>query len=224
MVALDRLCRGVVWSYSDPTVSQEYVFDVLRTARASSRYTALVTSGYATIEALDQYGHYLDGLSLDLRAFEESAYRRLAGIEQWQGILEAAKHAHTRWRCHVEITTRLHPSVNDAPEQVTALAKWIGEALGDRTPWHILPGDAGTAAAAAVVRARKLARDAGLHFVYGADAGQSTSCPACNAVVVDRSSSRVKIVGLEGQQCAACGTDLRFRTSIFKRYGGGQHD
>jgi pyruvate formate lyase activating enzyme len=217
MVALERLCRGVIWSYSDPSVSQEYVLDVLRTARASSRYTALVTSGYSTIAAVDEYGHYLDGLSLDLRAFEDSAYRRLAGIDQWQGILEAAAHAHTRWRCHIEITTRLHPGVNDGSEHIMAMASWIGDTLGDETPWHILPGDAGTAAAAAGVRARKLARDAGIRFVYGADAGQSTSCPTCNAVVVDRSGARVKVVGLEGQACASCGADLHFRTSIFKR-------
>ncbi|MCS6939706.1 MAG: radical SAM protein, partial [Roseiflexus sp.] len=51
--ALDRLCRGIVWSYSDPSVAHEYVFDLLRTARATSRYTALVTSGFLTPEALD---------------------------------------------------------------------------------------------------------------------------------------------------------------------------
>src|SRR6266508_6452354 len=64
-VALERLCRGVVWSYSDPSVSVEYVTEMLQYSRASSRYTALVTSGYATIAALDKYGHYLDGISLD---------------------------------------------------------------------------------------------------------------------------------------------------------------
>jgi pyruvate formate lyase activating enzyme len=217
MVALERLCRGVIWSYSDPSVSQEYVLDVLRTARASSRYTGLVTSGYATIAAVDQYGHYLDGISLELRAFDESAYRRLAGINEWQGILEAAVHAHTRWGCHMEVVTRLHPGVNDNSEQIMALANWIAEALGDYTPWHILPGDAGTAAAAAVVRARKLARDVGLFYVYGNDAGQSTSCPSCHALIADRSATRVKIVGLDGDRCSSCGANLHFRTSIFKR-------
>src|SRR5690242_16450602 len=36
--ALEKLCRGVVWSYSDPSVSQEYVKDLLQLSRASSRY------------------------------------------------------------------------------------------------------------------------------------------------------------------------------------------
>src|ERR671935_2008 len=84
-VALERLCRGVVWNYSDPSVSVEYVTEVLQFSRASSRYTALVTSGYSTIAALDRYGHYLDGISLELRAFDDAAYKRLAGIDHWRG-------------------------------------------------------------------------------------------------------------------------------------------
>src|SRR5690242_1222539 len=39
-VALERLSRGVVWSYSDPSVSVEYVTEMLQFSRASSRYTA----------------------------------------------------------------------------------------------------------------------------------------------------------------------------------------
>jgi pyruvate formate lyase activating enzyme len=216
-VALDRLCRGVVWTYSDPSVSVEYVLDLLRTSRASSRYTALVTPGYMTLEALGQLGHYLDGMSLELRAFEDGAYRRLSGAEQWRGILDVAAQARERWGIHVEVTTRLHPGVNDAPEQLAALAGWMAASLGAHTPWHVLPGDAGAAAAAAVVRARRAGHEAGLHFIYGPEPGQPTACSACGAPVIDRAGGSAKAVGLEGGACAACGTDLNIRTSIFKR-------
>jgi pyruvate formate lyase activating enzyme len=120
--ALERLCRGIVWGHSDPSVAHEYVFDLLRTARATSRYTALITSGFLTMEALDQIGHYLDGICLELRAFDDAAYRRLAGVEHWRGILEVAEHAFHRWHCHIEVVTRLHPGVNDAADQIHELA------------------------------------------------------------------------------------------------------
>ncbi|MFO7166960.1 MAG: radical SAM protein [Chloroflexota bacterium] len=217
-VALDKLCRGVVWSYSDPSVAHEYVLDLLRTCRANSRYTALVTSGYATLAALDQLGHYLDGISLDLRAFEDGAYRRLTGADEWRGILEVAAHARRRWGVHIEVTTRLHPGVNDTPEQLAGLAGWILETLGPHTPWHVLPGDAGSAAAAAVARARRAGHEAGLLFVYGPEAGQATACSACSATVIDRSGGVVKAAGLDGGRCAACGEELHIRTSIFKRH------
>jgi pyruvate formate lyase activating enzyme len=207
----------VVWSYSDPSVAHEYVKDLIQVSRASSRYTALVTSGYLTMAALDQLGHYLDALSLDLRAFDDAAYARLAGIEQWRGILEIAAHARNRWGCHVEVSTRLHPNINDAPEQVQALAAWIVEALGANTPWHILPGDAGGAASGSVVRSRRLAHEAGLQFVYGPEPDQNTVCPSCSAVAIVRSADSTRVVGLEGSACASCGADLGIRMSIFKR-------
>ncbi len=50
LVALDQLCRGVVWAYNDPSVSQEYLLDVLSLSRANSRYTAIVTTGYHSIQ------------------------------------------------------------------------------------------------------------------------------------------------------------------------------
>ena len=216
IVALERLCRGVVWSYSDPSVAQEYVLDLLQLCRANSRYTALVTSGYMTIAALDQIGHYLDGLSLELRAFEDAAYSRLTGVEHWRGILDVAVHARERWHCHVEITTRLHPNVNDATEQVQVMAGWIRDALGPHTPWHVLPGDAGAAAAATVARARRLGHEVGLYFVYGPEPGQSTLCPSCALTVVERSANGTRTAGMEGSRCAECGDDLHMRTSIFK--------
>ncbi|HEX9439927.1 MAG TPA: radical SAM protein [Roseiflexaceae bacterium] len=215
--ALEKLCRGVVWAYSDPSVSQEYVKELLQLCRASSRYTALVTSGYLTIAALDQIGHYLDAVNLELRAFDDAAYTRLAGVEDWRGILDVAIHARDRWSCHIEVTTRLHPNVNDSAEQVQALAGWVRDALGPNTPWHVLPGDAGAAAAATVARARRLAHEAGLHFVYGPEPGQNTNCPSCGALVIERGTSGVRVAGLDGGSCAECGTDLGIRMSIFKR-------
>lgn len=217
MVALEQLCRGVVWTYSDPSVAQEYVLDLLQLCRANSRYTALVTSGYMTIESLDQIGHYLDGINLELRAFDDAAYARLAGVEHWRGILDVAAQARHRWNCHVEVTTRLHPNVNDSAEQVQVLATWIRDTLGDQTPWHVLPGDAGAAAAATVARARRLGHEVGLYFIYGPEPGQTTACPSCRAVVIERGVSAVRVAGIEGGRCAACGAELRIRMSIFKR-------
>jgi pyruvate formate lyase activating enzyme len=215
--ALERLCRGIVWSYSDPAVAHEYVLDLLRTARASSRYTALVTNGFMSAEALDQLGHYLDGLCLDLRAFDDAAYQRLAGIEHWRGILEIAAHAHNRWGCHIEVVTRLHPGVNDAADQLHELAHWIHSTLGPFTPWHVLPGDAGAAATAAVARTRRLGAEAGLFYIYGPEPTQATACPSCAAVVIERGGGAVRAIGVEEGRCSQCGSDLHLRTSIFKR-------
>ncbi|NCC33743.1 MAG: radical SAM protein, partial [Chloroflexia bacterium] len=79
-VALERLCRGVIWAFGEPAVNFEYVRNLLQLCRATSRYTALITTGAFTIEALDALGHYLDGMSLDLRGFSDESYARLGGL------------------------------------------------------------------------------------------------------------------------------------------------
>ena len=216
-VALERLCRGVVWSYSDPSVSVEYITEMLQYSRASSRYTALVTSGYSTIAALDMYGHYLDGISLELRAFDDAAYKRLAGVEHWRGILEVVAHARQRWSCHVEVTTRLHPNVNDSIDQIQALVGWVRETLGPNTPWHVLPGDAGASAAATVARARRLGHEAGLRYVYGPEPGQTTRCHQCGHTLIERGATSGRVVGITDGRCHSCGADPQMRLSIFKR-------
>src|SRR5262249_38224357 len=102
-------------------------------------------------------------------------------------------------------------------EQIQALTSWVRDTLGPHTPWHVLPGDAGAAAAATVARARRLAHEAGLPFVYGPEPGQNTNCPACGALVIERGAAGTRASGLEGGRCAACETELGIRTSIFKR-------
>jgi pyruvate formate lyase activating enzyme len=215
--ALERLCRGVVWAYGEPAVNYEYVLDLLQLCRASSRYTALSTTGYMTLDALDQFGPYLDGVNLELRGFSDHAYQRLANVPSWRGILDVAVRARTHWHCHMEVTTRIHNGVNDSPDEVRELVAWIVQNLGAHTPWHVLPGDAGSATAAAATRARRLGHEGGLQFIYGAEINQPTRCPSCQAVLITRNNGVARTVGLDGPRCAACGHDPQLHLSIFKK-------
>jgi pyruvate formate lyase activating enzyme len=215
--ALERLCRGVVWAFGEPAVNHEYVRGLLQLSRASSRYTALVTTGALTMEALDQLGHYLDAVSLDLRGFADASYARLAGVPAWREMLAVAERARTHWHCHMEVTTRIHHGVNDDPEELRALVGWVKEALGEQTPWHVLPGDAGSETAAATTRARRIGHEAGLQYVYGAEPNQQTRCPACHHTVVTRTNGVARLVGLNGSNCDNCGHDTKIQLSIFKQ-------
>lgn len=214
--ALEQLCRGVVWAFSDPAVAYEYVRDLLQVSRAASRYTALVTTGYLTAEAIDGLGPYLDGISLDLRGFSDGAYARLAGISDWRSILGVVAWARHHWRCHVEVTTRVHHGVNDQAEELRSLVEWMRDSLGEQTPWHVLPGDAGSETAAAVVRARRVGHEYGLQFVYGAEPNQDTLCPSCQSLLIKREGGVVRLTGLADGRCAHCGYAVYLRTSLFK--------
>jgi pyruvate formate lyase activating enzyme len=215
--ALKQLCRGVVWAYGEPAVSAEYVRDVLANSRASSRYTALVTTGFFTSAVLDSFGPYLHGLCLDLRGFGDTAYDRLAGIPNWREALAIAEQAREKWGCHIEIMTRVHHGVNDDPDELNALVTWIREKLSPQTPWHVLPGDAGSETAAAVMRARRIAYEGGLFFVYGTEANQVTRCPACQATLITRDQGLTKLVGLNEGACRNCGFEVELYLSIWQK-------
>jgi pyruvate formate lyase activating enzyme len=215
--ALKQLCRGVIWTYGEPAVSAEYVRNLLANSRASSRYTAIVTTGYLTAEVLNSFGPYLHGLCLDLRGFGETAYERLAGVPKWRGTLGIAAMARERWNCHIEITTRVHHGVNDAPDEIRGLVDWIRQKLGAQTPWHVLPGDAGSETAASVMRARRIALEGGLHFVYGNEPNQPTRCPACQATLITREDGVTRLVGLEDNVCTNCGFEVALYTSIWQK-------
>lgn len=216
--ALERLCRGVVWAFGEPAVNFEYVLALMQLSRAASRYTAIVTSGLLSSEALAELGPYLNGISLDLRGFSDNAYQRLGGISNWRPILRFAEEAQQRWKCHIEITTRIHHGVNDHPDELRELVHWIKTTLGEETPWHVLPGDAGSETAAATMRARRIGHEGGLQFIYGAEPNQPTRCPLCHATLISRQQGMSRRVGLDGNRCTNCGYAANFYLSIFKHH------
>lgn len=215
--ALERLCRGVVWAFGEPAVNHEYARGLLQLSRAASRFTAIVTSGAMTREALDQIGHYLDGMSLELRGFSDASYARVGGLPDWRQVLAMAERAREHWSCHLEVTTRMHYGVNDDPDELRALIVWLKEKLGEHTPWHVLPGDAGSGTAASTMRARRLGHELGLQYVYGAEPNQPTRCPVCHNTLITRTSGITRLTGLAGTRCASCGHDTKLHLSIFKQ-------
>ena len=56
MLAKEYQCRGIAWTYNEPAVWFEYTLDSAKLAKESGLYTAYVTNGYMTTEALDTVG------------------------------------------------------------------------------------------------------------------------------------------------------------------------
>jgi len=216
-------CRGISWTYNEPTVWFEYTLDSARLAKENGLYTVYVTNGYITPEALDTIGPYLDAWRVDIKGFKDAFYRDLARIHHWRGILEVAKRAKEKWQMHVEVITNVIPTLNDDDEQLGGIAHWIKEELGELTPWHVtrfyphhhlmhLPATP----IATLERAHKIGREAGLKFIYAGNVpghqSENTVCYACGKLVVRRFGYDTEIVGLAGSKCQFCGAELNFRT------------
>jgi pyruvate formate lyase activating enzyme len=217
-------CRGVAWTYNEPAMWFEYTLDSAKLARENGLYTVYVTNGYATPEALDTIGPFLDAWRVDVKGFTDELYRGIAKIPHWRGILDVARRAKEKWHMHVEVVTNVIPTMNDDDEQLRNLANWIRNELGELTPWHVTRfypmrqfGDVPATSIPTLEKAYKIGKEAGLKFVYlGNVPGheyENTTCYSCGRTVVRRVGYETQVVGLDGSKCKFCGAELNFRTS-----------
>ena len=94
-LAKQNNCAGIAWTYNEPSMWFEYTLDCARLAKQNHLYTAYVTNGYLSPEALDMIGPYLDAWRVDIKGFSDALYQNLAKITNWRGILEVARRAKT---------------------------------------------------------------------------------------------------------------------------------
>jgi pyruvate formate lyase activating enzyme len=225
-------CQGVSWTYNEPTIWFEYTLDSAKLARAANLYTVYVTNGYATPEALDTIGPYLDAWRVDIKGFSDEFYKALSGVPRWREILEVAKRAKNKWGMHVEVITNIVPTMNDDDKQLEGIANWIRDELGELTPWHVtrfyphhrlthLP----PTPLATIDHACEIGRRAGLKFIYAGNVAghqsESTRCYACGKVSVRRLGYQTEVIGLDGSKCRFCGAELNFRLDLKARPEGG---
>jgi pyruvate formate lyase activating enzyme len=209
--------RSIAYTYTEPTIFLEFVLATARLAREAGLANVLVTNGYQTPEALDLLGPVVDAANVDLKSFDDRFYRRTCGA-RLAPVLEALVGMRERgiW---VEVTTLLIPGLNDDPDGLTALARWIVAEMGPETPWHVsrfFPAyrltDLDPTPVTTIERAVQIGRGAGLSHVYSGNVGdgdEDTSCAGCGELLIRRRgyASRPE-PGLAGGRCVRCGHAL----------------
>jgi pyruvate formate lyase activating enzyme len=216
-LAIDHGCAGVAFTYNEPVIQAEYVRDIARLAHEAGLYTVMVTNGYITTAGLDYLAGFIDVWRVDVKGMTAEAYKRLCRVPSVEPVLAAAVRAKRVHGMHVEVVTNVVPGVNDDEEQLTELAHWIADALGDETPWHITRffpylefADIPATPIATLRRARDIGLQAGLRHVYlgnvSEPGGEDTVCGECGATQVRRSGFEVtEDLRLDGA-CRVCGT------------------
>ena len=205
----------IAYTYNEPTVFGEYLADVATLAWETGIKNVMVSNGYVTLAAREEIYRFIDGVNIDLKAFDDTFYR-----EQTSGalapVLDTLEWVNRQPDIWLEITTLLIPGLNDSSEQVEAECRWIVEKLGKDVPLHLTAfhpdykmGERPRTSVQILRTARELALNAGLRFVYTGNVtdgeGQSTRCPVCGKIVISRDMRRTKLTGLNGSDCAACG-------------------
>jgi len=135
-------------------------------------------------------------------------------------VLDSIQRAHELglW---VEVVTLVVPGFNDSNEELWDAARFLAGVSQD-LPWHVTAfhkdykmTDPDNTPAQTLLRASEIGREAGLHYVYAGNIPghvgeyESTFCPNCNKVVIERRGYMIIDYHLTAEgACPHCGTKL----------------
>ncbi len=213
-LAREMECDAVSFTYNEPTVFYEHMFDVARAARQAGLGALFHTNGGMNEEPLAALLELMDAVTVDLKAFNPEFYRRVSESEL-APVLRSLRQIH-RSGVHLEIVNLVVPTRNDDLEEIRRMVRWIGDTLSDDVPLHftrfhpaykliMLPATPVETLEAAA----QIADEEGLQYVYVGNVPghqrNSTFCPACGAKIIERVHFSVLSLDVVEGKCRFCG-------------------
>jgi pyruvate formate lyase activating enzyme len=224
--AVRQGCSSIAWTYNEPTIWHEYAREMGLLARRKGLGTVYVTNGYITEEALRDLSPVLNAFRVDIKSFSDNFYRNICG-----GKLEPVLNSTMLARelgMHVEVVTLIIPGLNDSPEEVEALIRWVIDHLGPATPVHFTRfhpdyhmTDRAPTPVATLEKIYKRAKELGLRFPYLGNVYrhpfEHTYCPQCGELLIKRDGYEIEFGNLDNHQCGRCGEVIEIVTDVEKK-------
>ena len=206
-------CETVAYTYNEPSVWYEWVYDTAKEVKKLGLKNVLITNGYIEEEPLRELLPYIDGANVDLKGDKEF-YKELCLVSHQEAVLRTCK-VMAEHKILLEITNLLIPGKNDSKKQLQELIDFIINELGPEIPLHFsryhpayklkIPATP----TETLYKAYKQAKDAGLLYVYLGNIrtteGTDTICKTCGAILVQRSGYFTKKINLSSENtCKKC--------------------
>jgi len=216
-MAKNSACPSLAYTYTDPVVYYEYTYDTAKLARQSNIRNILITAAYINQQPWKQLLKYTDAARIDLKGMTDDFY-----IQVTSGTLKPVLDALILTKAsgvHLEVINLVIPTLNDKPEQLRRLCRWVKENLGSETPLHFsrffpqykmrnLP----PTSAETLDMAREIAMSEGLNYVYigniSSNVGQNTYCPSCKRLLIERSGYTVLQNIIKDGCCPDCSKQI----------------
>jgi pyruvate formate lyase activating enzyme len=119
---------GVTLSGGDPIVQREFSKAILERCKAEGLHTAVETTANCRWEALEPLLAFTDLVLMDLKHMDDDKHRLATGVGN-RRILENARRLAETGKPLV-FRTPVIPGVNDAPEEILAIAGYVRELAG----------------------------------------------------------------------------------------------
>ncbi|WP_017416065.1 AmmeMemoRadiSam system radical SAM enzyme [Clostridium tunisiense] len=126
---------GIAFTYNEPSIWYEYVYEVSKLLKETSedKSVVLVTNGYISEEPLKELLPYVDAMNIDLKSYNNDYYNKVCGgnlTPVLKTIEQAAKN------CHVEVTNLLVSNEHHSIEDIESISKFLSN-IDKNIPLHL---------------------------------------------------------------------------------------
>jgi pyruvate formate lyase activating enzyme len=216
-VCQSRRSPTIAYTYSEPVIFYEYMHDTAELAREHGIGSVMISNGYIQEEPLRQLCQNLTGVKIDFKAFSEKFYREVCAgeLKPVLAVLEWLRDIGI-W---FELVVLVIPTLNDSPNEIEEMSKWVVQNLGPEVPMHFTrfrPTYRMTNLPATPVstleRCREIALEAGVHYVYAGNVplhpGENTYCHGCGEELIRRLGFQIVSNRIKDGKCPECGTSI----------------
>lgn len=200
---------GFAFTYNEPTVWFEFVYDMAKRSKEIGLKNVLVTNGFISREPLMELLPLIDAMNIDVKGFTGDFYKRICKA-LYDSVKETVEISAKK--CHVEITSLIIPGENDTEDEFSNHVKWIAD-IDKNIPLHIsryFPNYKYSKPPTPIKTLQSLQEIAmkRLNYVYIGNVGNvnNTLCPKCRELVIDRGEKRIL---LDGNLCPSCDYSIK---------------
>jgi pyruvate formate lyase activating enzyme len=210
-------CPVIAYTYTEPVVFYEYMYDTSLEARKKGIRNVVITGGHINPEPMEELTKVVDAIKVDLKAFSQDFYTNYVRGEL-QPVLEAIKivHKSSAW---LELVYLVIPTLNDSSDEIRKMCQWIMKEIGPDVPLHFsrfvpmyLVKNLPPTPVSTLEKAQKIALEEGIHYVYIGNvpghSAESTYCPQCKEIVIKRIGYQINKIALKGGRCKYCNNPI----------------
>jgi pyruvate formate lyase activating enzyme len=207
----------IAYTYSEPIVFFEYMYDTSVLARKKEIRNAVITGGHIQPEPLKDLLEVVDAVKVDLKSFSQDFYTEYVRGEL-KPVLDAIKII-AESPIWLEIVYLVIPTLNDSDKEIKRLSRWILDEIGPDVPVHFtrfqpmyLLKNLPPTPQSTVEKARNIARKEGINYVYignipGHEA-ENTYCPNCHKLSIERRGYRIRQKNIKNGKCKFCSNPI----------------
>jgi pyruvate formate lyase activating enzyme len=210
-------CKWIAFTYTEPVVFAEYVYDTAKLAKAAGVKTVMISNGFIDEGPMRELCSQLTAVKIDLKGFNEGFYQKNCDGEL-KPVLHTLKVLKSTgvW---FEIVNLVVPTLNDDMGEIKAMSKWLLGNLGANVPiaftrftpmyklLNLPPTPVET-----LEKARRIALDVGINYVYVGNVpghtGENTYCHACGKLLIQRIGYDVRQNRVKNGCCSFCGAKI----------------